>query len=140
MKKGFSLVEIIFVLLILAIITTVAVSKFETTLDKANISKIKSDVLQIRSAINLYKNKLILKNQNESLDTLDDNDKMLFNIILDTPIIASNETKTAQWSKLSTTKYKVYIDTSNFVEFQYDTSTSIFDCDIDIQLCKELEL
>ena len=140
MKKGFSLVEIIFVLLILAVITTVAVSKFETTLDKANISKIKSDVLQIRSAINLYKNKLILKKQNETLDELDDNDKMLFNIILDTPIIASNETKTAQWSKLSTTTYKVFIDASNSLEFKYDTSASTFDCDMDIQLCKELEL
>ncbi len=139
-KKAFSLLEIIFVLLTIAVVVTAAISKFETTFDKTNITKLKSDILQIRTGINLYRNKLILQNQNESLSNLDDNDNMLFNIILQTPIPSSNESKANAWSKISATKYRVYLDTTHSIDFQYDTSNYTFDCEPTNQLCKELEL
>ena len=139
-KKAFSLLEIIFVLLTIAVVVTAAISKFETTFDKTNITKLKSDILQIRAGINLYRNKLILQNQNESLSTLDDNDNMLFNIILQTPIPSSNESKANAWSKISATKYRVYLDTTHSIDFQYDTANYTFDCESNNQLCKELEL
>ena len=85
-KKGFSLIEIIFVLLTISIIITVAVSKFDSALDNTNINKIKSDIVQIRAGINIYKNKMILKNETFSFDSLDDNNNALFNKVLQTPI------------------------------------------------------
>ena len=81
-KKGFSLIEIIFVLLTIAIIITVAVSKFDSALDNTNITKIKSDILQIRAGINQYRNKMILKNETASFNSLDDNNIKLFNKVL----------------------------------------------------------
>ena len=138
-KKGFSLLEILFVLAIITIIITVAVSKFDTAFAKTNITKIKSDVLQIRAAITLKKNKMILKNQNETLEKLDDNDQNLFNLILDVPIIATTSQKQNSWSKQSDTTYKVYMENS-FVLFTYDANSFSFDCDIANPLCKKLNL
>ena len=92
-KKGFSLIEIIFVILTITIIITVAVSKFDSALNNTNITKIKSDILQIRAGINLYKNKMILKNETLSFDSLDDNDNKLFNKVLQTPILSSQENR-----------------------------------------------
>jgi len=139
-KKGFSLIEIIFVLFAITIIITVAVSKFSDSLDNTNTIKIKSDVLQIRAGINLYKNKMILKNETLSFDTLDDNNKMLFSKVLQTPIASSNENSAKAWSKISNTKYKVFLDNENAIEFNFDTSKYIFDCDISNPFCKELNL
>jgi prepilin-type N-terminal cleavage/methylation domain-containing protein len=139
-KKGFSLLEIIFVLIIIAIIITTAVSKFDTALTKTNLTQIKSDILQIRAGITLLKNKKILLNQNETLEQLDDNSEMLFNLILDNPIIATNQNTINSWSKLSNTTYKVYIQNDSFIEFTYNPADFTFDCDISNSLCKELNI
>jgi general secretion pathway protein G len=139
-KKGFSLIEIIFVLFAITIIITVAVSKFDSALKNTNTTKIKSDVLQIRAGINLYKNKMILKNETVSFNTLDDNNDMLFSKVLQTPIISSTQSIAKAWSKISSTKYKVFLDNKNAIEFNFDTSKYTFDCDISNPLCKELNL
>ena len=138
-KKGFSLLEILFVLVIITVIITVAVSKFDTAFTKTNITKVKSDVLQIRAGITLAKNKMILKNQNETLEKLDDNNEVLFDLILDTPIIATTSEEKNHWVKVSDTQYKVYLD-DDFITFIYDSTHSTFDCDISNTLCKELNL
>ncbi|MDC0933708.1 hypothetical protein OAR97_07635 [Arcobacteraceae bacterium] len=139
-KKGFSLIEIIFVILTITIIITVAVSKFDSALNNTNITKIKSDILQIRAGINLYKNKMILKNETLSFDSLDDNDNKLFNKVLQTPILSSKENSARAWSKISDTKYKVFLDRSNALEFIFDPTQYTFDCDISNTLCSELNL
>lgn len=139
-KKGFSLIEIIFVLLTITIIITVAVSKFDSALDSTNVNKIKSDIVQIRAGINLYKNKMILKNETVSFDSLDDNNMELFNKVLQTPILSSQAKKAKAWSKISDTQYKVFLDNTNSLEFIFDTSKYTFDCDISNPLCKELNL
>lgn len=139
-KKGFSLIEIIFVLLTIAIIITVAVSKFDSALDNTNITKIKSDILQIRAGINQYRNKMILKNETASFNSLDDNNIKLFNKVLQNPILSSRENIAKAWSKISDTKYQVFLDKTNALEFVFDTSKYTFDCDISNTLCKELNL
>jgi len=139
-KKGFSLIEIIFVIFTISIIITVAVSKFDSALDNTNMTKIKSDIVQIRAGINLYKNKMILKNETITFDSLDDNNDVLFSRVLQTPIISSQENTATAWSKISHTKYKVLIDNKNAIEFIFDTSKYTFDCDISNPFCKELNL
>ena len=140
-KKGFSLIEIIFVLLVMSIIITLAVSKFDTALDKTNITKIKSDIVQIREGINLYKNKMILKNESYTFTSLDkNNNNELFSKILEKPILSEEENKATSWYKISNNKYKVFLDSSNSVEFIFDNINYTFDCDIQNTLCKELNL
>ena len=137
-KKSFSLIEIIFTIAIISIILVVAIPKLNNSLQSANITKIKSDILLIREAINNYKNKMILQGQTNCLVTLDDNDEYLFCTILQNPIKASSEPKIGAWSKVSFDTYKVYLDNQNSVEFIYDNDDYSFECDSDNLLCQEL--
>ena len=141
-KKGFSLIEIIFVLLVMSIIITLAVSKFDTAFDKTNITKIKSDIVQIREGINLYKNKMILKNESYTFKSLDENNSNdeLFSKVLKKPILSSEENKATSWHKISNNKYKVFLDATTSLEFIFDNVNYTFDCDIQNTLCKELNL
>ena len=124
----------------MTIIITVAATKFDSTLQNTHITKIKTDVLQIRAGINLYRNKTILKNETVTFNSLDDNNNELFSKILQIPILSSQESIAKAWSKISDTKYKVFLDKKNSLEFVFDTSKYTFDCDISNTLCKELNL
>jgi prepilin-type N-terminal cleavage/methylation domain-containing protein len=137
-KKAFSLIEIIFTIAIISIILMVAVPKMGDIFNSANTTKIKSDILIIREAINNYKNKMILTNNTNALITLDDSDEYLFCNILQNPIKASNEPKIGAWSKIAANTYRVYIDTQNSVEFVYDNDDYSFECDEDNLFCQEL--
>ena len=139
-KKAFSLLEIIFILIVISVITTIAVSKYATAITNASLTKIKSDVLQIRAGIKHTKNKMILKNSTNILNELEDSDEMLFNKILENPIISSSQPIAKAWSKISIYTYKVYITNKTFLKFNYDNEKYIFDCDISNELCKELNL
>ncbi|MEA2016924.1 MAG: prepilin-type N-terminal cleavage/methylation domain-containing protein [Campylobacterota bacterium] len=138
MKKAFSLLEVIFVIAIIGIIVTVAIPKLDENLAKANIIKIKNDITMVREGIIQYRDKMILQNNSSSIDTLDDDNELLFNKILTYPIIASKEKKINSWSKISDTTYKVFLDSQNSVEFIYDKINYTFDCDQDDEFCKEL--
>ncbi|MEA3288675.1 MAG: type II secretion system protein [Campylobacterota bacterium] len=137
MKKGFSLIELIFVLSIISFIAVVALPKFSSSIDKTNLVKIKGDVAFIREALISYKNKLILSNSVEQLESLDENGR-LFGKILKYPIETSDTPKKAAWKKISNSSYLVYIDQENSVEFVYDKDNFTFDCDFDKKHCEEL--
>ena len=135
--KSFSLLEIIFVIAIISIIAIVAIPRLGDNLNKANSIKIKSDILLIREGLNNYKNSSILANNTTKLETLEDNDKLLFNKILNYPIASSTINKSTHWNKLSNSKYIVWIDTDTSLEFKYDKSNYTFDCDKRDKNCKE---
>jgi type II secretory pathway pseudopilin PulG len=121
MKKGFSLLEIIFIITIIAIISVFAIPKLFDNIDRANIVKLKADVALIRNEINKIKNKQILSNSTVVLDNID-------NII-----------PTKQWEKISTNKYKASINSDTYVEFDYDKNNFTFDCDVSTDIyCKDL--
>jgi len=138
MKKGFSLLEIIFVIAIIGIIITVALPKLDENLAKANKIKIKNDITMIREGIIQYRDKMILQNNSSTIDTLDEDNEQLFSKILTYPIVASKKQNINAWSKISDTSYKVYVDGQNSVEFLYDKVEYTFDCDQNDEFCKEL--
>lgn len=65
MKKAFSLIEIIFVIVILGIVASFAVPKFMDTKDSALVSTLKRD---INTAINSIQSYYLLNQKIESLD------------------------------------------------------------------------
>jgi len=136
-SRAFSLLEIIFAIAIISIIAIIAIPKFGTTLDKTYIIKIKSDIILIRDGINRYKNKQILSGSSISLDSLDDNDELLFNKILSYPIVSSTTQKSATWEKISATSYIVWLYNEKSLEFNYDKVKYTFDCNKNDENCKE---
>lgn len=60
MKKAFTIIELIFVIVILGILAGVAIPKLFVTRDDAMIAKIRTDVAAIRSGIELLKSQKLL--------------------------------------------------------------------------------
>jgi prepilin-type N-terminal cleavage/methylation domain-containing protein len=71
MKKGFSFLEIIFVITIMALVVSIAVQNSSSFLKTANISKVKTEIALIRHAIASNRHDRILKNQANYIDVLD---------------------------------------------------------------------
>ena len=136
-KKSFSLLEIIFIVVIISIISIVAIPKIFNNIQSANIVKLRADIALIRNGILEFKNKQILLNTNINLTALEDNSQLLFNIVLNQPILPI-ENKANSWSKISSNKYKAWIDSQSFVEFTYNSTDYSFNCDYDDNYCKEL--
>lgn len=153
MKKAFSLFELIFVLVIVSVVSTIAYNKFFNTIDSANLTKVKAEVALINSAINrLQSNQIMLSNEDfyfEKLDNanIDTKGETLFNgfeeyVLLDTLIIStsSEEKKIGSWIKLSNTKYEIFLNETQSLTFQFDIDDLKFSCDETKDLCKEIYL
>lgn len=140
MKKGFSLLEIIFVIAIVSFLISIAVPKFSNTLEKSNIVKIKSDIALIQEALIAYKNKNILKGQNNTLNTLEDDPNLLFSKILHYPLLNKTNNPKGYWEKISNSEYQVYINENKKIKFNYNSSNFTFECNFNEQNCKELTL
>lgn len=151
MKKAFSLFEIIFVILIISIISSVAYQKIFSVVEKANYTKIKSEIVLINNAIaNVYSSLVLTGVENFKLEQLDNANlnsagESLFNgfeefVLVDDVILSASEDekKIGYWIKLSNSEYKIYLSTEEFLIFKFDSDKGYFSCDEKVDLCKEL--
>ena len=70
-QTGFTLIEVMIVVVILGILATVVVQKVIDRPDEARITKAKQDVLTLESALNLYKlDNYVYPTTDEGLDAL----------------------------------------------------------------------
>jgi len=151
MKKSFSLLEIIFVITLISIISMIAIPKLFLNITSASYTQVKSDIALIRNAIISNKNKNIISGKGEAfINSLDDAKinvtyEKLFvgkddDMLLQYPIISTSFEKKeiGKWIKVSAYNYKVFIDNKNAIEFVYDSSNGTFDCDYKEDLCKDL--
>jgi general secretion pathway protein G len=132
-NKAFSLIELIFVILIIAIISSNAIPKLLNSSKKSDLIKCRNDLYTIQNALNAYKIIQDMKNDTKTLNSLD-NGNLLFENILENPIIASNK----QWSKKNNTTYTYNFSTILKLDFMYDKNTLTFHCDKTKDLCKEI--
>lgn len=124
MKRAFTLIEVLFVLLILGILATIAIPKFSHVLDQADIGKAKSTVSAIRGGIQVYKNKHILLGEEPYPSSLDSSSNQLFDVVLPHGIAPS--TKAGGWSKSG--EYYIFHTNAGDIAFKYDSSNGTFDC------------
>ena len=136
--KSFSLIELIFAILIIAIISSIGISKLSYNNTNAIILKGKNDLNIILYALKKYKTNLILNNLPNDLDSLeiDSNKTYLFSKILKHPFISKIDK--GGWEKISDTKYRYYVSTNQSVVFRFDKTNFTFRCNKKNQLCQEL--
>ena len=142
--KGFSLLEIIIVIVLIAIITSFAVPKFANMNYNTNISILKSQLALIQNGIVKHKSKNILLSNNQEISSLDEatsnsSGEKLFSKVIDFSIISTNNTKkeSGMWAKISNNSYTFYLSTGESILFSLEDDR--FLCKSSVELCKEIE-
>ncbi|MBA1433004.1 MAG: type II secretion system protein [Epsilonproteobacteria bacterium] len=160
-KNGFTMIELIFVIVVLGILAAIAVPKFAATRTDAQISKGRADISSIRSAIMTERQTRLIKGDSSFINRLDNN---VANNTEGVTIFDSNETLSAtsprlllygiktkdsdgHWMKTgnNTYTYKVGSNTETFTYYPIDTTVGgvfhpkgSFDCNHANTLCKQL--
>lgn len=143
MKKAFSLLELIFVILLISILSSFVISNLKDSLSFGNEAKIKSEIALIRNSISkkLTENELLNIDENIVLDSASfevENSK-LFDNILQSPLISttSGKKELAKWIKTSSNSYKIYISDDQFLQFNFNNNS--FECVSNKDLCESFE-
>lgn len=134
-SKSFSLIELIFTLLIIAIVISVASPKLFSSVNESTFIKLRSDIATIRAGLKEYKTKQILQNLSYNIENLDEDENYLFSTILNHqfPVVKTYPS----WSKKSNQSYLFHFSKDEELEFSYDKTHLTFTCDTSIDLCKK---
>ena len=129
-------------LLIVAIITTFAMTKFNQVTNETHLVTLKSQLALIQSGISKQKNKNILLSNLPNISSLDDasinvNNQELFKKVIDFSILSTNtsDRKLGSWAKVSQNSYIFYLE-SNPINFVLENNS--FVCKSQEDICKEL--
>lgn len=148
-KKAFTMIELVFVIVVIGILAAIAVPKFAATRDDATITKAIATIGSVRSAIATEKQKRILRGDFDhpitSLHSAD-NAFDVFNADADgntgrvleyaVPTCATLGKTQGCWKVEGGPKYRFMMPTSGHVDF--NITSSRFDCDPSDANCKLL--
>lgn len=134
-RLAFTMIELIFVIVILGILSAVAIPKLAASRDDAIVVKGKSQVSSIRSGISLLKSKRLLEGNVSTITTLDsatantEGQNLFyggtFGNILEYPILSKNGD--GNWMKTGTTSY-TYTISGVVNQFDYNATSGQFNC------------
>ena len=149
-RYAFTMIELIFVIVVLGILASVALPKMGSTLRSGYIASAQGDVSAVRTAIASVRQKQLVKGKNEFIgklsvagtaagEALFDGDGT--HDLLTYPITAKAQ---GGWIRTGAQTYKFSIDSSDFTTFTYYPTASgthkagTFDCDHSKALCKKI--
>ncbi|MEZ7933980.1 MAG: prepilin-type N-terminal cleavage/methylation domain-containing protein [Sulfurospirillum sp.] len=149
-SSAFTMLELVFVIVVLGILAAVAIPRLAATRGDAYITKGRSDVSAIRSGIALQRSRMMLEGNNSfpaNLDAITANygnsDQRLFNFsdgnvsnILEYPIF-SQANRDGGWVKTGANAYAFRVD-GVATAFTYTNTNGIFTCDANTANCNDL--
>ena len=131
-RTAFTMIELVFVIVVLGILTAIAIPRLAATRDDAQIAKGRSDIAAIRAAIVSERQSRLLKGDSSYISTLDGKTSgMLFdgNDSTHTLLqygIKAESSKNGAWSKSGTNYVFKVINADN--TFTYNSNNGTFTC------------
>ncbi len=134
-RSAFTMIELIFVIVVIGILASIAMPRLWVTRTDAIISKGRAEVSTIRSAIATIRQKNLLEGNASYPAALEDAGEPLFANLLDYGI--TSDARDGHWSK-SGANYIYHISSDLNATFTYNNATGIFDCNHSKPGCKDL--
>lgn len=156
MSKAYSLIELVFVLIILGVLAGIALPHFASSRQDAKLLKLRAELEMIRAGIALARNNNLLKGIDAYPSVLDEsvaggiNSKLFScskaqisacaslpcctNAVLERPISSSAKA----WMKKSSLVYSFFISQKDELDFKYTSKDGSFECIS--SKCKAFEL
>ncbi|MCW1360683.1 type II secretion system protein [Campylobacter sp. US33a] len=154
-RKAFSILELIFVIAIIAILVSISIPYFSNSKQEAKITKLKADFTTLQSALVFYKNQNFLRSNSQNLSVLDEakiglEKEPLFFCTQSQISVCNDGANCCQgsllsnaiysnkqaWMKTGFNAYRYYITPKFFFDFIYDFESGELKCIG--QRCKEL--
>lgn len=137
MKKAFTMIELIFVVVVLGILAAVAIPRFAATRGDAQVAKYRADISAIRSAIISERQQRLFRGNPAFIAALDNGGNALFGglagqVLLQNPIQASPGA--GGWATAGNgLNYTATISQTSggingAANFVYTPATGVFDC------------
>ena len=105
-KKAFTMIELVFVIVIIGILSAIAVPKFAATRDDAVVTKAMVTIASVRSAISTERQKLILRGSFVDMNKTHIGNN--FANMLEYPVKACTDNKCAGWETDGTEAVPTY--------------------------------
>jgi len=156
MKKAFTLIELIFVIVIIGLLASVAVPKFSNLTNHAKDSSAKSVITSIQNSVdNIHSQWIVnddfswkgadgndhssdLNNSTGYPDKIDDGSGAtnLFSYVLKIPMRACGDKSSGCFEEYDDKKYEYNYSLSKALRFEYNASNGTIDCDEGVGVTK----
>jgi len=114
-RKAFSMVELVFVIVVIGILASVAIPKFAVTRDDAEITKAKATLASVRSSLATIKQKRILSGNFTPVTDLGDATNAFGGEILEYPVASC--AVQGCWQRVDATHYKFHYPVTGTADF-----------------------
>ncbi|GAB6045824.1 prepilin-type N-terminal cleavage/methylation domain-containing protein [Caminibacter profundus] len=145
MKKSFTLIELLFVIVIIGVLASFAIPKFKNLTTHSKESALKSVVSSVQTAIDNIHGEWIINDNfkwdpnGDGVDDLNENgypkqldngtgESKLFKYVLKIPIVSCGSSKNGCWEEPSNNIYRYYFTPSSYLEIEYNSTNGTLEC------------